>query len=92
MIAVFMFLHETIDQCYLRALTCQLIELNDDSDRSTMVVKSRDFSLDVEPVKTENYASPTKAPSTARTITQTIDYKPGRNHSPRSKVRPHVDA
>jgi hypothetical protein len=38
--------------CYLRALTCQLVELNDDSDRSTIVVKSRDFSLDSEPVKT----------------------------------------
>jgi hypothetical protein len=30
--------------CYLRALTCQLVELNNDSDPSTMVVKSIDFS------------------------------------------------
>jgi hypothetical protein len=64
----------------LPALTCQLVELNDDSDRSTMVIKSRDFSLNDEPVKTvrlqsvikaEDYASPTKALSTVRTITRT---------------------
>jgi hypothetical protein len=34
-----------------RALICQLVELSDDSDRSTMVVKSRDFSLDGQPVQ-----------------------------------------